>query len=790
VQIETPREPSITRALAESAHETAKTRRDLEIEKAWLEKRFGEIATLIEQSLADMRPDSSFLALGQRIDQFEERFGTMLGAMATRDDVEALKLIQEHINGLAMQLEETHGRLARLDGIEAQLADLIGSLRDGSLGPAAPQPIAADPKQVAEAAAERVARYFADFQQHNAFADTDRIAAEVAERVSGRILHEGLPAPDDGGVTELRHALDAFMLERRHGDEQTASMLDELQQAMIRVLDRIDALETPAEKPASPPPEVARAQVIQAAPELRGAVRAEATPRSRPAASPRPPAAERPDMFADGASEASSPRPSEKKRQDFIEEARRAKQRAAAAAGEEENVHVLRDVAVKIPAERGRTPRPKAAPAAGDLADTPPTILGYSRQKLIVSAFAVVALVAGTSLLLRKPPRTPVPAAAITVPDKNSSAAPAPAPQQSPATERDGTRAPKQQSSLEGRAGSALAKHMRPMPEAAEEEVSFDAIIVPPDSERDEARDTVPGVAVDATNSVSARDLALLRQQQSIASRSSRLGVEAVRATPAALVPESAFPESEGGQPAPAQKSDGARRTNLDMPPITVGPLSLRLAAANGDPSAEFEVGARLAEGKGTEQNFQEALRWYQRSAAKGFAQAQYRLATLFERGLGTKADLERARAWYQRAAEQGNLKAMHNLAVLSAGRAGSSPDYDTAARWFTAAAEHGLADSQFNLAVLHLNGLGVEKDPRLAYKWLAIAARGGDKETIRRRDELRAELTPAELKAAEQQIATWTARPSDKIANDARAAGELWKQRENNAAEAAAEGR
>ena len=118
--------------------------------------------------------------------------------------------------------------------------------------------------------------------------------------------------------------------------------------------------------------------------------------------------------------------------------------------------------------------------------------------------------------------------------------------------------------------------------------------------------------------------------------------------------------------------------SQVSLPPATVGPLSLRLAAANGDPSAAFEVGARLAEGKGTSQNFTEAITWYQKSAAQGFAQAQYRLGTLYERGLGVKADVARAQSWYERAAEQGHIKAMHNLAVLSAGRSTGSPDYIT----------------------------------------------------------------------------------------------------------------
>jgi localization factor PodJL len=253
---------------------------------------------------------------------------------------------------------------------------------------------------------------------------------------------------------------------------------------------------------------------------------------------------------------------------------------------------------------------------------------------------------------------------------------------------------------------------------------------------------------------------------------------------PASMIPT----ESETiGADTPAQ-SDGIaapnnllRSTPLDMPAATVGPLSLRLAAANGDPSAEFEVGARLAEGKGTAQNFKEAAKWYQLSADRGFAQAKYRLGTFYERGLGLKPDRALAATWYQRAAEQGNVKAMHNLAVLSADQSDQSPDYATAAHWFEEAAKRGLADSQFNLAVLYENGLGVTRDMKQAFVWLSLAARDGDKEAVRRRDILRGKLTAEETAAAEQMIRDWKLMPSDRGVNDALTAGEAWKKNPKN---------
>ena len=251
---------------------------------------------------------------------------------------------------------------------------------------------------------------------------------------------------------------------------------------------------------------------------------------------------------------------------------------------------------------------------------------------------------------------------------------------------------------------------------------------------------------------------------------------------PVAPVAPAALPrESTEAKPGPKTYSvaaaTAAKNAN-DMPPLAIGPNSLRTAAAKGDPSAEFEVGARFADGRGVPQDLKQAVTWYQRSAAQGFAPAQYRLGTMFERGLGVKADIARARVWYQRAADQGNVRSMHNLAVLGTGRDGAEPDYATASRWFKAAADHGLTDSQFNLAVMYDGGLGMETDPRAAYKWFALAGRAGDQEAVRRREAIKAKLTPIDVRDLDAEIDAWRPRASDEALNDPRIAGEMWKSR------------
>jgi localization factor PodJL len=216
-----------------------------------------------------------------------------------------------------------------------------------------------------------------------------------------------------------------------------------------------------------------------------------------------------------------------------------------------------------------------------------------------------------------------------------------------------------------------------------------------------------------------------------------------------AIMMQRAMPTAPDATPGP----DG-------LPP-SIGSQALRRAAADGDAAAQFEIGARYGEGRGVPQNLAEAARWFERAATQGLAPAQFRLASLYEKGHGVPRDLNVARRYYRFAAEQGNARAMHNLAVLFAeGAQGGAPDYRSAAQWFRRAADHGMTDSQYNLAVLHARGLGVDQDMVESFKWFEIGARRGDTEAAKKRDEVQARLTPAQLTAGRAAAQAFTAIP------------------------------
>ena len=199
---------------------------------------------------------------------------------------------------------------------------------------------------------------------------------------------------------------------------------------------------------------------------------------------------------------------------------------------------------------------------------------------------------------------------------------------------------------------------------------------------------------------------------------------------------------------------------SADRLPAAIGSVRLRSAATAGDAAAAFEVGVRFAEGHGVPADINEAARWFERAAAKGLAPAQFRYGSLLEKGQGVKKDLTQARRLYLAAANAGNGKAMHNLAVLYAEGVDGKPDYQAAAQWFHKAALRGIPDSQFNLGVLYARGLGVATNMSESYKWFALAAAKGDKEAVKKRDEVASRLDAHALAAAQLTVRSFVAEP------------------------------
>jgi localization factor PodJL len=791
----------------------------------YLDQRFAEIAVRIEQSLARMRPENALQSLGSRFDALETQLNSVLGHVATRADLDELRAAEGQIEEISNQLAQFRRQLARLDVIDAHLGTLTSQLSDERLS----RLVSADNGRLdaIDAQLRMIAVQLSDerlsglVSRSSGRDDYEELANSAAQRAAATFADGNFTSAQSRDIGEVRGMLENLINERRHNDENNASMLETMQHAIIRVLDRIDAIEIAQQAPAAPyemhavsaqDPVQAHAQVPSyapapaqaAAPAMPATIEDLVPPTARVYAEMPRVEADHTDFLPesddsdddadvrayhedtqedltpprvpyttatfdidaafsrsrDAEAEAfgmSQPpkRSMEVLRHDFIADAHRAKLKAASKPDMTVEPGDLRAAELSVnPKDMPAKPRARRS------------IFSFRSQKVAMSLLVLLAAIPAAIFFM---PRTPaakieaVPAAIV---------APAPALKQGgtlPAT------VPAIEDPAIPGAPDAETPMMSPPPKQTKQ-------IVPP-LEKGEYEDVnADGASIDTASlpgiqmhdsGATGQQLAQMNEQARMAYLSGQLGMAAAKVTPAALMEEHVL-RSNGAAPATDELAPPSGESKL--PPATVGPFSLRIAAAKGDASAQFEVASRLAEGKGTDQDLKEASQWYQRAAAGGFAMAQFRLGTLYERGLGVKPDSARAQIWYERAATQGNVKAMHNLAVLAASR-NPKGDYEGAAHWFNSAADYGLADSQYNLAVLYENGMGVGKDMQQAYKWLLLAAKQGDKDAAGRRDALKPKMSAADLAAAETQAAAWRAKPIRRVANDARVAGQVWRE-------------
>ncbi len=76
-----------------------------------------------------------------------------------------------------------------------------------------------------------------------------------------------------------------------------------------------------------------------------------------------------------------------------------------------------------------------------------------------------------------------------------------------------------------------------------------------------------------------------------------------------------------------------------------------KVAAEQGDPTAQTYVGEIYERGLGRAPNYVTAAEWYRKAAAQGFARAQFRLGALYEKGFGVQSDPVEALNFYRQAA-------------------------------------------------------------------------------------------------------------------------------------------
>jgi hypothetical protein len=148
---------------------------------------------------------------------------------------------------------------------------------------------------------------------------------------------------------------------------------------------------------------------------------------------------------------------------------------------------------------------------------------------------------------------------------------------------------------------------------------------------------------------------------------------------------------------------------------------------AQGNASAQNQLGQLYANGRGVPQDYTTARRWFEKAAAQGHGWAQNQLGQLSADGLGVPQDYKKARQWWEQAAAHGVAQAQYNLGQLYANGRGGPQDYATARGWYEKAAVQGNAWAQAQLGQLYANGRGMPQDLTTARKWYEKAAAQGN---------------------------------------------------------------
>lgn len=184
---------------------------------------------------------------------------------------------------------------------------------------------------------------------------------------------------------------------------------------------------------------------------------------------------------------------------------------------------------------------------------------------------------------------------------------------------------------------------------------------------------------------------------------------------------------------------------------------SLIKSALAGDVYAQNRLGDLYREGDDVEQNYSEALQWYQRAADQNDANGFNNVGSMYLHGLGTEANAEKAVEYYHQAAACGLPTAQYNLGLCYKLGKGVPVNLSEAGKWLECAAKAGDAYAQNDWGVMLRFGIGVEKDIVDAAYWFLEAIKQNDVTALGNFYEIVEELKPL-AKAGQQDVHVYLA--------------------------------
>ncbi|GAQ91434.1 hypothetical protein KFL_007840040 [Klebsormidium nitens] len=140
---------------------------------------------------------------------------------------------------------------------------------------------------------------------------------------------------------------------------------------------------------------------------------------------------------------------------------------------------------------------------------------------------------------------------------------------------------------------------------------------------------------------------------------------------------------------------------------------------AHADKDACYELGVCYELGRGVEQSFEEAFKWYEKAAEREQIPAAFCLAECYEHRKGVARNYEEAAAWENRAAHSAIQLAQHDLLPRYRDGTGTEQDLADAVMWLKRAGDAGYPDAYYKLGCLYGERKGVARDDAEAATWL-----------------------------------------------------------------------
>jgi len=155
----------------------------------------------------------------------------------------------------------------------------------------------------------------------------------------------------------------------------------------------------------------------------------------------------------------------------------------------------------------------------------------------------------------------------------------------------------------------------------------------------------------------------------------------------------------------------------------------MAIEGCNG--SAMYNLGNMYYNGKGLEQNYEESIKYYKMATEKGEEHAMYNLGYMYEFGKGVEQNDGEAIKYYKMAIEEGHSSAMCSLGYMYDNGKGVEQNYEEAIKYYKMAIEKGNGKAMYNLGSMYCNGAGVEQDYEKAIKYYKMAIEKGEEKAM-----------------------------------------------------------